>query len=518
MTTRNAERGFTLTELLVATAIFAIIMSAVAALFVASLSAVRSGYQSQEAFETARGTFNVLERDLTTVFTSRDFGQHYQFYGNEYGMTMVGLIRSRDASGREYSRIGRITYVIYPVVLRGNDGAYYVTEPFAYEYARRTGIADAGLSIEGFYRTRGVRYTGPDPNSDAGSVEIAVAALIRYVEPGVSDLDSFPFDWNELAQFYQGNPEYPPAGNGLTIREQLDSSLEFTTGPANPSSDTRILARLDSAREQMFAAKKRDLWLRMLSCQEYWIPQLNTGAAILPNPWGRRDPNTQAVMEPSWLLGGPNAAGNTNVVDPRDFAIAENIGVSTGANAVGFPMRPYRPTAPFVPFFEYGRVNADTIPDLLPMWGANRLAYINPDYANDGIDNDNDNALLVNDGVDNNYNGLIDEPNEGIDEPDERLVAPRIDQTDSTQSINLLELDGIDNDFDGVVDEAGETVDNDLAYGSPLQPRLPEAVLVRMPLTYPPAHFNAPVFERNMEQLIDVPTAYTRSQLAYEGP
>ena len=41
-------------------------------------------------------------------------------------------------------------------------------------------------------------------------------------------------------------------------------------------------------------------------------------------------------------------------------------------------------------------------------------------------DDDGDNTLCENDGIDNDYDGEIDEPNEGIDEPDEFISDPRI--------------------------------------------------------------------------------------------
>lgn len=526
MRNRNANGGFTLTELLVSTAIFAILMSSIAALFVASLHAVRAGYQSQEAFETSRGAFNVLERDLTTVFTSRDFGQYYQFYGNEYGMMMVGLLRLRDSSGREYSRIGRVTYVMYPVVLRGADGAFYVTEPFALDYAKNVGVQTTALSPE-FHKTRGVRYAGNNPYSDDGATEVAVAALVRYVEPGVSDLDAYPFDWNALVDFYENNPEFPPNNSPQALRRQLDDSLEAASISPNPSTDYALLGRLDSARDQMFAAKKRDLWIRMLSCQKFWIPKLVQGTrssplipgiAFLPNVW-----------KDGWLNGGPN----NGAVDPRDYVAVDNIGVYTPQTYwTTWPLVAYRSNGGYKPFFEYGRVTADTTVDLMPFWNSNRQSYAgNLRLPPDGIDNDQDglvdelNERMVvagmtdpaildldpnaydRDGRDNNANGIVDEPGETFRNP--------------------IEMDGIDNNGNGTVDEPGETIDSYLApempesfaaYGSPLHPRLPEAVMVRLPMVYDPAYLSAPNFERSMEQLIDVPTAYTRSKLAYTNP
>lgn len=529
MQSRDAKGGFTLTELLVSTAIFAILMTSIGALFVASLHAVKAGYQSQEAFETSRGTFNVIQRDLTTVFTSRDFGQFYQFYGNEYGMMMVGLLQLRDANGREYSRIGRITYVMYPVVLKGGDGAFYVTEPFALDYNQKVGTTDIGRAPD-FYRTRGVRYEGNDPNSDAGSREVAVCALVRYVEPGVSDLDAYPFDWNFLIDETENNPEFPAGNSAQSLRSQLNASLEVPNSlSTSPSDDLRILGRLNDSRDQMFAAKKRDLWLRMLSCQKYWIPRLVGGAALLPNPWGRVNPNTGVVTERCWLQGG----STISVVNPRDFIAVDNIGVFTPQNYwTTWPLLAYRTNGGYKPFFEFGRITADTTVDLMPFWNSNRQSYAGfQQLPNDGIDNDQDGIvdefgerLVVAgmtdpgildldpnayefDGRDNDADGEIDEPGETF--------------------VNPIEQDGIDNNRDGTVDEPGETVDGAQApglpdgftsYGSPLQPRLPEVVMVRVPMVFDPAYLKAPNFERSMELLIEVPTAYTRSQLAYEQP
>lgn len=459
---RDAKGGFTLTELLVSTAIFAILMTSIGALFVASLNAVKSGYQSQKVYEDARGTFNVIQRDLTTVFTSRDFGQYYQFYGNEYGMMMVGLLQLRDASGRDYTRIGRITYVIYPVVLRGGDNAFYVTEPFAIDYAKEVGVTDTGRAPD-FHQTRGVRFAGNDPNSDAGSREVAICALVRYVEPGVSELDAYPFNWDDLIDETENNPEFPATSSPESLRSQLNDSLEVSnTLSLSPSNDLRILGRLDSARDQMFAAKKRDLWLKMLSCQKYWIPRLVGGQALLPNPWGRVDPNSGAVTERCWLRGG----STVSVVDPRDFVAVENIGVFTPQDYwTTWPLLAYRADGGYKPFFEFGRITADTSVDLMPFWNSNRQSYAG-------------NIQLPNDGVDNDQDGLVDEPGErlvvaGMTDPAILLLDPNAYESDGRDNdadgqidepgetfVNPIEQDGLDNDGDGTIDEPGETIDS----------------------------------------------------------
>ncbi|MCC6155402.1 MAG: prepilin-type N-terminal cleavage/methylation domain-containing protein [Candidatus Hydrogenedentes bacterium] len=551
----EAKGGFTLTELLVSTAIFALLMTSIGALFVASLHAMKRGYQTQQVMELSRGTFNVIERDLTTMFTSRDAGQYYQFYGNEYGMMMVGMLQLRDANGREYNRVGRVTYVIYPVVIRAPEPGlgFYVTQPFALDYSQKYGVQgyDPAQPDADFHLTRGMRFSPAVEGNPEH--EIAVAALIRYVEPGVSDLDTYPFDWEALIQVTEGNPEFPQNTSSESIRSQLNDSLEAGTLSTSPSDDLNFLARLNDARDQMLSAKKRDLWLKMLSCQKYWIPKLVGGSPILPNPWGRTDENG-VVTERCWLRQG----STTVVVNPRDFVAVDSLGVFTNDYWTTFPMAAYQPKSLFgyKPFFEFGRVTADTSTDLMPFWNANRRSYAgNLKFPNDGIDNDQDQMVDENgpDGVDNDNDGLIDEPDElgermivaGSSDPGVLLLDPNAFVRDGRDNdadgfppdepgedlVHPIEADGIDNNFDGTIDEAGETIDSanlphdpalmDQVYfsiGSPLQPRIPEVVLFRLPMIYPPAHFGAPTYERTMEQLVEVPTAYTRSKLAGAQP
>jgi hypothetical protein len=332
----------------------------------------------------------------------------------------------------------------------------------------------------------------------------------------------------------------------------------------------------------MLSAKKRDLWLRMLSCQKYWIPKLVGGVPLLPNPWGRINldkgsANYGQVIEPSWLKGGSLAS----VVDPRDYVAVDNIGIFTNDDALdvilGFPghqdywttwpLMAYAPKSRlgYKPFFEFGRVTADTTVDLVPFWNSNYATFSGNcdmlpataafayDYDQDGVvrqfgehlvvPGTTDPALLdldpqayVRDGRDNNANGVVDEAGETFVNPVQVLIENdgrdndydgTVDEAGESIGLNnvsdiavgpLFENDGVDNNGDGDVDEPGEAQNNFTGYSSPLQPRLPEAVMVRLPMVYSAAYLSAPNFERSMEQLVDVPTAYTRSKLAYENP
>ena len=90
---RNRARGgFTLVELLVAMTIFITVMSSVMFLFSAAIRISKQGFQSQDAFEIARGAMDILERDLSRSFTSRDHGDVFNFYGTPIGFTFIGMI------------------------------------------------------------------------------------------------------------------------------------------------------------------------------------------------------------------------------------------------------------------------------------------------------------------------------------------------------------------------------------------------------------------------------------------
>lgn len=337
-TQRN--RGFTLTELLVATAIFAIIMSAIVALFVASVRAVKSAYLASDAYETSRGAFSVVERDLSTVFTMRDYGDYYQFFGTPEGMTMIGVISRPPKPGetitaelKKRKTLGRITYVIFPVTVKyktspqTNPGDFAVTDPFDLPQLNTRPVPIQYLDDKG----------NADPTDD--TIEdglVGTVALLRFIEPGVEDLDTYPFDWNNLIN----DPEV-----GNSIKEELDASIANQYGIPQDSSDPNILIRLNSVEREKLAAKKRELWIRMLAGQEYWIPLLQGFAPNLPNVWAD-----------GWLDPDGNA------LNPRDYVVAENIGVATPVGQVHtiplFPMQVFGPTSdPVRSVFVIGNVN-----------------------------------------------------------------------------------------------------------------------------------------------------------------
>lgn len=107
MTMRSARHsaGFTLVELLVALAIFMVIMGSLALLLSGAVNTVNQGYAMMNAMERARGSMAVLEADLKTAFASPEKRQFFQFYGEPNGFMYSGQLIN--------GGFGRVTYAVH---------------------------------------------------------------------------------------------------------------------------------------------------------------------------------------------------------------------------------------------------------------------------------------------------------------------------------------------------------------------------------------------------------------------
>ena len=501
MSRTHKKRGFTLTELLIATAIFTILMSAIVALFVASLHAVKSAYLASDAYETSRGAFATVERDLTTVFTMRDYGDYYQFFGTPQGMTMIGLIKRPDGG----TTLGRITYVIFPVTIKDDAGDFYNTAPFDLPQLNTRPVPIQFVSVN----DNGTPADLTDDFEEVTDEYVGTAALVRYVEPGIEDLDTYPFEWDALAS----NPEF-----GTSIAAELNTA----TTVANGWSDVDRRIRLNSVQQELLAAKKREIWVRMLSGQEYWIPLLNGLAPQLPDVW-----------TDGWLAGGAP-------VNPRDYVVAENIGLVTFDNDSHqiplYPMQNFHPASD--PIRSLFTANDPTAALSAAAGIVEIKVYVNGRFlgttpiavtaATSMLDFAADIDLVL--GV---YATVNTVTLEGVDYATIE-VGPELNSDPNTvftfafgkDTSGILQNLGLYGQFFryGRVLATSEldvrpTWNSDLNVpsagnvGNPLTPRLPEIVALRLPFAYERPYPTAPQFERNLEQVIDVPSAYARTAL-----
>jgi len=261
---RTASRGFTLVELLISVAIFVTVIASVTLLFNAAIRASKQGFQNQEAFEIARGAMDIIERDLSRSVTRTDLGDVFNFYGTPIGFTFVGMIPEGNSNRLN---MARVTYVIYHDPDNAADQEFNAVTAF--------------------------RNTEDEI--------VPTYALIRFVETGVSDLDSYPVDWSEPAA---------PEGTGPPFQTIIENRVqELAANGACNEFDPLVFREDVTCRERLEGALKRQVWIVMLSGGGA-VPQLEMD---VPNAWD----------EPQ-LFPGQNILGEPEA-DPLDFAIAENI-------------------------------------------------------------------------------------------------------------------------------------------------------------------------------------------------
>ena len=102
----GSNRGFSLTELLVAMTILVTVMGGIGALYAGAVRSFNTGKVLSKNFENSRSLLNVLSQDLSNAFSAAEFGDQYKFHGTKLGFTFVGVNSS--------NKIGRITYVTNP--------------------------------------------------------------------------------------------------------------------------------------------------------------------------------------------------------------------------------------------------------------------------------------------------------------------------------------------------------------------------------------------------------------------
>lgn len=410
---RGAARGFTLVELLVAMAIFVTVMGSVALLFNAAIRASKQGFQNQEAFEVARGVMDVIERDLSRAFTSREHGDVFSFYGTPIGFTFVGLI-----STEGQPNVGRVTYVIYH-------------DPFE----QLAGAISTYESVSG--------------------EQINTYNLIRYVEPGVDNLDSYPIPWEQDLT--------PDDAFDVSLQTYIDDNVN-TLCPNNDAG-----CRLNAER-----AFKGEMWIRMLAGGDRSLG--------IPSAWDTLDV----------FVGNPNDPNDD--LRPGDFTIAENIRFLRGDGIVCAATRDilFDPDGLGVELDFDDRLVRRTrqtasgpVTEVCAEYvsEANRIPMFRP------LDPINVNP------------GPIPRPNTG--------PLPFFRYWDLGEGSISGEIQPNARDYwnDGrVVAQSGLG----RAVGSPLDARLPIAVTVDITLFFKSPYPGAPDFNRRFTQRIDIPTGYRR--------
>ncbi|HPO15712.1 MAG TPA: type II secretion system protein [Candidatus Hydrogenedentes bacterium] len=300
----SSAGGYTLPEILVAMVILLVIMSGVVALFSGAVSTVFGSYQTMDAFAMARSLTSAMERDLAAAFTAREQGAYYQFYGRPEGFVFVGTLES--------GGIGRVTYVLRPMVfgadqdgnvverLSGERRITEIAEPWTYTLgriavqARQYGVS-RGMSGEEINALEAAakdlvkaKYHSVDPGDESSMalVEFRVMAqnyaLVRYEEPGVTDLDNFPLPgdlvWPYVAPelsntgLVHESDEYDSSNTGLyheilsAINPQVsDDTYDMRTLLWQQNQNVSLNMINADVVQKILDAKRREIWIRMLA-------------------------------------------------------------------------------------------------------------------------------------------------------------------------------------------------------------------------------------------------------------
>lgn len=338
---RRSQQGFTLTELIVAMAIFLVLGAGMTSLFSAAVHSVREAYASIDAFEQGRTATTTMTRDLTGAFASREHGDVYNFYGRHDGFMFVGAL--------DGGNLGRVTYVFHPEAAKRpyitkikerwgiyTDSVRRQAERIAREYGYfGLAVQNAGQQAVNDL----VAAYGAHGDNDIIELDVALEteSLIRYEEPGVSSLDYFDMQVTGPASPVNINLEWPYVdalddARDAVFPDETDPEIQqdFLLSAINPSPDftnydlrnmlfdinqidggwthpitldtlyLRVLGR--SSIDAMLQARKREFWIRMLSGESMGLASLAGGywydeGTGLPNDNFKRIVNEYVVAD-----------------------------------------------------------------------------------------------------------------------------------------------------------------------------------------------------------------------------
>ena len=306
----RGARGFTLVELLMAVAIFMLLVGGIFVLFIGSLRAVRQGYMTNEAHEMARGAISAIERDIVVSFTSRERGDYFDFYGGPLGLCLTGRVRN-NADGN--SEIARISYVLVPMetVEPGKDHVIKANNPF---YNPDNPAADP--------------YRNPNGESTQ-DLDYLLYAMVRYAEPGEGDLRQLMLNWMEeplrpggtvtLGQYIDEEVTRVREGRTLTGRDfdgaTFSRSLPGIAPACCPEGEEPDDDLREQCEDEVFTRCEEGIRTSVLC--ETWLRMLSGGDDILPSAWEDRFLN-RGIMpgDPRWRT-------------PKDFVLLDHLAFST---------------------------------------------------------------------------------------------------------------------------------------------------------------------------------------------
>jgi hypothetical protein len=450
-----------LIELLVALTIFTTVLAGVTLMFNNAVRVSKQGYQNQEAYSMARGVANRIEADLTSAYTALEHGLGDTFYGSPIGFTFIGKIKTGE--GVDDFDLARISYVIYT----GPNN--FGKDPLTKYYEEAT-LTEQEFQDE-FDQGRG------DGRRETYS-------LIRFVEPGVDTLDTFPVNWSSQAtgeglsfDAIIGSAKdvlFPPFGYDISLDYSIVGLSQRFDGPC-ASGDFNCAEAVEKS-------ARREYWLRLLSGD----PNLSYKLWETPQMTGK-EPEDYVIAEDLLHI----ARMENYVPNDRDTIIyvTDPVVNNTSTNPLAAFLSPNH-IAPII-------------------YSSNLYEAYQPDFQTQTKYSSTNYFFAY------RATGTTDR----IDEFGQKIIARGllggaiIDPTPVPDDHTLYEQEvrGVDfaywNDFRNLISKRITGFSN----GTPTEGRLPEAIISELTVFLPSAYQGAPDFQRTFVQQIDSPAGYRRT-------
>ena len=502
-THRQGTQGFSLTELMVAMALFLILMSGLAVMFNSAVSSARQGYASIDAFENARAAMTTIDRDLSGAFTSEEFGDVYNFYGRPDSFMFVGAL--------DGGLLGRVSYAFHPEQDKPGSTATmqeqwgFVTDNVERQFRRiaweRGIVGDAATAFaNNAIAELELVYGIPVDDSILVSFDVFLEteSLIRYEETQFSDLETFnmtvspainlvwpyvdplnpSFDavagtfgdpvFNQLKFLLEAVDPTPFSDPADDLRNVYDD-IKLSNGWWHPVTNDRLFLRVlgREAFDTMLQSKKREFWLRMLGGEDMGVLDLAPTPADGHNGY--------------WYDEGYRVPNVTNRRVVNEYVVADGI-IARAAilDANGDPI-------------VYSGVVLDALDaDVKFSYSDGQHGSVHYFNALENLANPDS----LDGSVDTDGNGVVD------------YLVPNIPTMLKTANVaNDLVIDA-DNTL--AENQLSATRSNRANMGSPLLPRLPKVVSPELWVTRSQTRPGAPVFRRRFVQGIQVPAATGR--------
>ena len=354
-------------------------------------------------------------------------------------------------------------------------------------------------------------------------------SLLRYIELGQDDLESFPVDWNSTLL---GSEDADGELHAI-LRNAVSSAFDKTLCGSDPSILSDAAISNDPCLGGVRSAKQRELWMRMLagdpSLPRFWDDGVG-GPTVRLDSALSRDPadyvlaenimairrNQDDTIEPPFDPDNTDTYTPLDLVDPFDSSIADPFMDITGNDVAIIELRDSAayPSTPFALYREH--MNAE--------YGRTVFSSLNyffgyREYDSEILRVDADGFPIYK----VSQAGLLQNPTSTLPEVQEtELTAREFAYWNDTRNLEYntftneyISLDAIANsdilDLDATVPgDRTRSVLPDI-----LDPALPESILIELAFFYPSPYPSAPDFQRVFTHRVNLPTGYKRKSESF---